>query len=548
MSFISLIVLLVGVINLLGVLLYAWTAARTVYDAGLDTYVRHQVALWGGLVLAALPLHVLHWWLAGTPTAEGAGERSASLRKAYLYAAMAVTLGIALVNGGRLLNELLGLALQIGFRADWPHEPLGWLGATLVGALGGLYLWRTTLADGDFIQEVGGAASWRRIYFMLAAFLGLAGMLLSAATLLSTVVELFIPTSRYDAMGNWWQVRLASNGAILLVTSVLWLYGYNRLRSWTFLATRERQAVSQKLYLYGAVLVGAAATLISAAWLLRWGLLLLLGEPMPSLQQLIQDLSTPLAFLVIGIVIWVGHEQLVRGELVRAAETPQQAMVRRLYFYLVAAVALGVFWFGLTDLLRVGLELALGTRSPFDAGGYWWRERLGLALALVVVGGPTWWLHWWVMQVRAREVSASGADERRSTLRKIYLYGVAFIGAVLVMFNLAAILYRALTLLLGEQAGPDFIRSVTSALAILAVAALWWLYHALAIRRDGRRVMAEMPVAPAPPPLQTPSLQRTRMEVEIANLHTQIARIEEDMAAFQEGLAKLRTILEQQEE
>lgn len=123
-----------------------------------------------------------------------------------------------------------------------------------------------------------------------------------------------------------------------------------------------------------------------------------------------------------------------------AVATPRaQTIVQRAYVYAVALVAVHMVVLGVANILRVLAELALGAPSggftglPFvfadvsRARGEIYREQASLAIALVVVGAPAWWLHF-----RMAQRAANALEERSSALRSLYVHLVVFVTALLV--------------------------------------------------------------------------------------------------------------------
>ncbi len=84
--------------------------------------------------------------------------------------------------------------------------------------------------------------------------------------------------------------------------------------------------------------------------------------------------------------------------------------IRRLYFYAVAFISIEVILWGLIGLMRTMLSSAL-TPGP---------DTLAQALALILVGLPIFLLHW----VWAQRAASHDEEERASTLRAIFLYGI----------------------------------------------------------------------------------------------------------------------------
>jgi uncharacterized protein DUF5671 len=113
--------------------------------------------------------------------------------------------------------------------------------------------------------------------------------------------------------------------------------------------------------------------------------------------------------------------------------------VQRAYLYIVALVAIHMVVLAVANLLRVGAEIAMNAPSggftglPFVFSDFnhpreLYREQASLAIALLVVGGPAWWLSFRAADRAARREPAA----RASAIRSLYLHLVIFVTALLV--------------------------------------------------------------------------------------------------------------------
>lgn len=228
------------------------------------------------------------------------------------------------------------------------------------------------------------------------------------------------------------------------------------------------------------------------------------------------DLAVPISLLLVGVIAWRWHWGQVRAEAERYGDTPESANIRRLYFYLVAAVGLGLLWFGIVEILRVLLDwLALGA-DPFSES--FRAEQIANGLSLLAVGAPVWAIHWRAVQRVASAEGALAVAERASGPRRAYLYGVALVGALLILFDFATVLYRLLLWLLGDP-NADFLGTDTlDSLVRSGTALVFWIVHVFAIRQDTR-----LTESLAPQPLTSEvHVQRTELEARIAHLEAKL--------------------------
>ncbi|MDQ2912400.1 MAG: DUF5671 domain-containing protein [Chloroflexota bacterium] len=113
--------------------------------------------------------------------------------------------------------------------------------------------------------------------------------------------------------------------------------------------------------------------------------------------------------------------------------------VQRAYLYIVALVAIHMIVLAVANLLRVGAEIAMNAPSggftglPFVFSDFsrpreLYREQASLAIALLAVGGPAWWLSFRAADGAARREVAA----RASAIRSLYVHLVIFVTALLV--------------------------------------------------------------------------------------------------------------------
>ncbi|MEK6207814.1 MAG: DUF5671 domain-containing protein [Chloroflexota bacterium] len=113
--------------------------------------------------------------------------------------------------------------------------------------------------------------------------------------------------------------------------------------------------------------------------------------------------------------------------------------VQRAYLYIVALVGIHMVVLAVANLLRVGAEIAVSAPSggftglpfvfnDFNRPSELYREQASLAIALLAVGGPAWWLSFRAADNAARRDVAA----RASAIRSFYVHLVIFVTALLV--------------------------------------------------------------------------------------------------------------------
>ncbi len=146
-------------------------------------------------------------------------------------------------------------------------------------------------------------------------------------------------------------------------------------------------------------------------------------------------------------------------------------ILRRLYIYLVSAVALAVLAFGLATL---GVTLLQGAFNGVDSYN---RSALAGYTAAVVVSFPVWAIHMWFGGRFARRDPA----ERASAIRRLYLYlacAGSSIGAAIALANTVS--YASQQQLDGQYLTQSVVAQ--SAWVTIVLAAIWAFHYRIAAR------------------------------------------------------------------
>ncbi|MFM7172695.1 MAG: DUF5671 domain-containing protein [Caldilinea sp.] len=517
-AFVSQIFVLVGVIDLIDLIGRMWLQSGGILQG---TFVRSATARSIGMLAVATPLFLVHWWL-GQRFREDPPERASVLRKLFLYGSTAVSLGLLLANLYPIIRDLTWLIAGVPVRSVelWPSGWLTWGSTAGIGA-GLLGYWhRVLVADGDQGREQRGARFVRQLFLLVAGLFGLGLAVWGARTLIQLGLQVAVDRWSGALDQEWWHLPFGGAFSQLLVGGWLWRVNWQQWRQMIDIDRHEGQAALRRIYLYLSVFSGAALALTPAALLLREALLMALGSGGGTLAELLEQMVEPTSFIPIGVLVWGGHWALLRRETDAYGDSGQSAMVRRLYAYLVAAIGLALLWTGAVQVIHA----LLGSWLTGDL----WDDPLATGLSLLAVGAPVWTIFW--RRVQSIAEAAEGAQERDSWPRKVYLYGVALVGALVLLSTLAQALYRVLLTLLGE---PDLAFSsneLAYQLADSAIAAVLWSIHLWALRADGR---FEKPpqVVEAPDPHAALQVRIALLEQELNNARTELAALEQRRAS-----------------
>jgi Domain of unknown function (DUF3842)/Domain of unknown function (DUF5671) len=495
-ALISLLVWLLSLINA-GAGLIALALVGSGFS--LNELMGSSIVLWLGSALVAMAVWGLHWYLANREarhlTIAGGAERGSPARKGYLWMGQFGALACLAVEAG--------LALYYGFLWILTAQTALWIPQAAGGAVGFLislafwfFLRRLTVWDGDIGAEPGAGRGWRRAYYYLGTGLAALVATLGAGeflrTFLSVAARVYIFGTGTGELANWRALAAASLAMTIValpMTISLWLRA-DRLIAGTSVTADvvdEVNAVSRKLLLYAAMMVGTALTLVTFGYLVWHGLLVALGQPVANAQVLWEETLVPaVAYLPEGLLLWLAFSNIARGDIDWTDESQDAAILRRLYYYVIAALGLAAFWYGLQALLVLAILLAAGLWPVTMLVNPQARDYFSLSAALLLAGVPAWWGHWRPAQELARQPGLAGYAERSSVLRKVYLYAVVLAAAVVSVITLGFVLVGAPGWLFGPTAATSLAISLVQLGGGIVIALIFWLTHALVLRADGR--------------------------------------------------------------
>jgi hypothetical protein len=152
--------------------------------------------------------------------------------------------------------------------------------------------------------------------------------------------------------------------------------------------------------------------------------------------------------------------------------------VRRLYYYLVAAIGLAAL------LIGMGGDVSVILRALDEGFVVGLKDELAWFTAAIVAGLPVWILPWRKAQERAVRSDPDGANARRSTVRKIYVYGFLFVATMTVLGDAVFIVFRIVGWMMGLDAPT--LTELGHAIAYLGIAISVWVYHGTVLRGDRR--------------------------------------------------------------
>lgn len=431
------------------------------------------------VIVIGLPIFIVHWLWAQRLSARDPGERESALRRLYLYGMLAGFLGPFVVNTYDLVAILLGAALGSSRTGISVVEgSLSAAAAMIVLALLGLYHRRVVAFAEDTGSVSGHVATIRRLFVIGFCAAGVTLTALATVDLLHWTMLQFGHGAAIDGLGT---AGLTDAVARLAVGVPLWLvFWVGAQRLFQGAAVEERESALRKLYLYIVVFVAVLSAVTNGTFILAGLLRSLLGLAPTG------DVRGPLSVVIGMLGLWAYHAHVLRGDAARVVEVPAQAGIRRLYLYLVAAIGLAALLVGLGGDISVLIRSL--SQAELSAA---LREQLAWFTAALFAGLAVWLMPWRRAQSGAVLATPVGAEERRSVVRKIYLYFYLFVATMTVLAGAVYIVYRLLSLALGETGGGDVLSDLGQAIAYSLIGAGIWIYHGWAVRGDGQRGVRE---------------------------------------------------------
>lgn len=480
-------VYLVSAITLQALTWAAINLLRNLIIPGVDAPVA-SIAFQISVVVIALPLFLVHWLWAQRSAARDPDERASLARLLYLYIMMTAFLAPLINNAFGLVRALLHLFLDVspsGYAWQMVLNPSQsvWYNLAPVIALGLLwfYHWQVRKGDEQVVPKTEAAAVTRQLYLYVFAAIGLGMSTVAVVNLLEWLLGQIFLIDRPAA--NAGRLFLADEIARLVVGLPVWLiFWLTAQRLFHGPDEQERESVVRKAYLYLLVFISVMGVVITATVVLGDILSRLLGLPSSG-----GDLRLPVALAVAFGSIWIYHAYILRGDAAEARGLEQQALVRRIYLYLTAGIGLAAVLTGLVGDVSILIHAMAGRGGiPRDL-----REPLAYFTAVLLTGLPLWLINWWRIQQAVNQEGSAGQVERRSLIRRVYLYLYFFVATMAVLGSAIYILSQVIEVILGARSSRFLLRDVSQALSYIIIAALVWLYHGSILRRESRQVQEE---------------------------------------------------------
>jgi hypothetical protein len=446
-----------------------------------ETALAFEIAV----IIIALPIYLIHWLWAQRTTAREADERASIPRRLYLYGMMAGFLAPLIYSGFGLIRSLLFLVFDESPeylfypRLDPGEQAIFFLIALVVLALMWTYHWWLKNVDDQIEKESDVSVIFRQIYTYLFCAAGLVMSTMALINLLRWLIGQLVPVGLEVEMGK---VFLATQIALIVVGVTVWVLFWRQAQH-QFLGPdeRDRNSVVRKAYLYLIVFIAIITVVTTTTFVIADLLGRALDVPGES-----GDVHLPISiFIAVGLV-WAYHAYVLRKDAEKIEDAHQQALVRRVYLYLMAGVGLSALLAGLVGDLSVLIRALTGKGFILEL-----REQLTWFTSVLISGLPLWVVYWRQIQIAVAQPGSVGLEERRSLVRRIYLYFFIFIATMAVLGSAIYVVSQLVELALGARGRVGLGTDIGQAVAYLLVAVGVWLYHGSLLRSDNRIIKEE---------------------------------------------------------
>jgi len=294
----------------------------------------------------------------------------------------------------------------------------------------------------------------KRAFFYTVSFITLGIFAGGVGSLLALCFDLLI---RGESWKDFARAQLSLGLAMLVIGGVLWFLFWRVTQKQVSGEPAEIESLIRKFYLNVIRGVAALVGIVALVGFINW---LMTGVPLDNFP------STGLSILVVAGSIWCYHWRLEEGE---GQPTPDSKTLRRWYIYVLAA-------FGLISMANgaiQGINTAVFSLPVWGGDvvhGDFWSGDFPANLSWFLVGGLTWWFHWFYM--------AKGDTE--SILRQVYIYLLAITGGALAGLSaLTFLLFKLFSFAFegAGTAGNSYFLFLGWTIPTMIVAGAIWTYH-----------------------------------------------------------------------
>ena len=327
----------------------------------------------------------------------------------------------------------------------------------------GIIVWRRRSAEHASEDNTDlGIGTVRRLYFYFVSFVAL----MMAATGIVLIIRFILDSITGGAVISDSNTSLAAGVSLLVVGAPLWYFHWRYIQRAVVEQPVETRSILRKLYIYITLAVAGSILIYTALNILNW------------IFRTDDFSGYDFAALIIWGTVWVFHWLVEERE---GQSSPETRAIRRLYIYIASLVGLVMLSLGvgrvLYFILLEGYNALVSTPLIGGEPGLW-RHAMREMLAVAIVGGGIWALHW--LYVARRDFD--------SVLRQVYLYIFAILGGVMTTLSaLGIIIHEMLVWAFGAisaDSTAQHFEFLPGSVATLAIGAALWAYHWYRVRSE----------------------------------------------------------------
>ena len=436
-----------------------------IVQIGARSFDREMLSLGLAMLVIGGVLWFLFWRAIHRATSGNTTEIGSTMRKLIMNIILTVSSLVGLFAATDFLRWLMsGTPLD-----QFPSTSLANL---IVTGIIWYYHWRVTEKEGHPSPN---AITLRRWYVYILSGWGLVSLSFNLVRLVNVAV-LNLPVWGTTVIhSGFWNSSVQSNISWIVLGGSAWAFHWFRMARGDF-ESALRQVYLHLLTIFGGSIAGLAALTTFLFKLFRYAL----GSLSTPTDTYFQFLGWTVPTMIVAAAVWLFHERVTQEE---AMQTKEQVSARRINYYLMSFLGLGTLIGGVIILLGILLEMPIhAVDKPILTTSDWWRDQLGVCLALVVVATPIW-LYFWN---KVLKMAAEGINERKARSRRIFLYIVVGAAVITLAADLVNIIYQLLNGVLQGSFGIDVLRHSKWSLQTLVVAVPVLIYHWRILRQDQR--------------------------------------------------------------
>jgi hypothetical protein len=311
-----------------------------------------------------------------------------------------------------------------------------------------------------------------------AALIGLVLGAVGAGQLVAAILDRLFTPGSLDAVLVDNTDLLASAIALLFIGAAVWI------RYWVRGLSASPDSEGWRLYV---VLFGVAGGLITAivagATVLYRVAVWFLGTPSATdIGDHFSSTPSALGAACAGLVVWAYHRAVLA-----ARRGIQRTEIDRTYDYVMAIGGLIATGVGVVILLGAFVEALTG--GALLAGDPALNTLL-LAVVLLIIGLPVWWVHW---RAAGLHYASGEPDEIASVSRRVYLISLIGIGGLVALGTGIATVYIFLRDVIDGTLSSATVRSLRIPMATLITSGAIATYHLSCFRSEHEIRVASSP-------------------------------------------------------